>query len=78
MASWLANTPVHTSRAAIPYTPTFQVSGLGTSQAQLFFHLAPLDPGYYEVSIQATQEDGQSATAILRVPVYLMESTIIQ
>ena len=65
-------------KGSYPLMPSFQVSGLGTSQAQLFFHLAPLDPGYYEVSIQAIQEDGQPATAILRVPVYLMESTIIQ
>ena len=65
-------------KGSYPLTPPYQVSGLGTSQAQLSFHLAPLDPGYYEVTVQAAQEDGQSAMAILRVPVYLMESTIIQ
>jgi hypothetical protein len=65
-------------KGSYPIIPPYQISGLGASQAQLALHLAPLDPGYYEISVQATQEDGQTATATLRVPVYLMESTIIQ
>jgi hypothetical protein len=65
-------------KGSYPFTPPYQVSGLGASQAQLSFQLAPLDPGYYEVTVQATQEDSQTATAILRVAVYLMESTIIK
>ena len=65
-------------KGSYPFTPPCQVSNLGASQAQLAFHLAPLDPGYYEVTVRATQEDGQSATATFRVPVYLMESTIIK
>ena len=65
-------------KGAYPFTPAFQVNGLGTPTARLSFHLAPLDPGYYEVTVQATQSDGQSVTQTLRVPVYLLESTIIQ
>ncbi len=61
-----------------PFTPAFRASGIGSGQAQLSFHLAPLDPGYYEVTVQVTQEDGQSASSVLRVPVYLMESAIIE
>ena len=65
-------------KGSYPFTPQFSVSGIGSGQAQLSFHLAPLDPGYYEVTVAATQQDGQSASATLRVPVYLMESTIIE
>jgi len=41
-------------KGSYPFTPPCQVSGLGASQAQLAFYLAPLDPGYYEVTVQAT------------------------
>jgi hypothetical protein len=61
-----------------PITVPYQVSGLSSSQVRLSFHLAPLDPGYYEVTVLATQQDGQTISATLRIPVYLMESTIIQ
>jgi len=65
-------------KGGYPFTPPFSVSGIGSGQAQLSFHLAPLDPGYYEVTVVATQQDGQSASVALRVPVYLMESSLIQ
>ncbi|MEW5869146.1 MAG: hypothetical protein AB1894_07725 [Chloroflexota bacterium] len=65
-------------KGSYPFIPPYSVSGIGSSRAQLSFHLAPLDPGYYEVSVTATQQDGQSASATLRVPVYLMESSIIE
>lgn len=65
-------------KGTYPFVPQFSVSGIGSGQAQISFHLAPLDPGYYEVTVVATQQDGQSTSATLRVPVYLMESSIIQ
>lgn len=65
-------------KGTYPFVPQFSVSGIGSGQAQISFHLAPLDPGYYEVTVVATQQDGQSTSATLRVPVYLMESTIIE
>ena len=65
-------------KGSYPFTPAFNASGIGSSQAQLAFHLAPLDPGYYEVTVQVMQEDGQSASAVLRVPVHLLESAIIE
>jgi len=65
-------------KGSYPFTPNYAASGIGSGQAQLSFHLAPLDPGFYEVTVQATQEDGQSASATLRVPVHLMESTLIE
>ena len=65
-------------KGSYPFTPPYQVSGLGTPSALLSFHFAPLDPGYYEVRLLAVQSDGQQSTAIVRVPVYLMESSIIQ
>lgn len=65
-------------KGSYPFTPPYQVSGLGTPSARLSFHFDPLDPGYYEVHLLAVQSDGQQVTAIVRVPVYLMESSIIQ
>jgi hypothetical protein len=41
-----------------PFTPPFQVSGLGTPLARLSFHFDPLNPGYYEVSLLVVQSDG--------------------
>jgi hypothetical protein len=65
-------------KGSYPFTPQFQAVGLGSPVARIAFHLDPLDPGYYEVHLQAVQSDGQQVTAILNVPVHLMESTIIQ
>jgi len=65
-------------KGSYPFTPPYQVSGLGTPAARLSFHFDPLDPGYYEVHLLAVQSDGQQVTTIVRVPVYLMESSIIQ
>ncbi len=65
-------------KGSYPFTPQFQAAGLGSPIARIAFHLDPLDPGYYEVHLQAVQSDGQQVTAILHVPVHLMESTIIQ
>jgi hypothetical protein len=41
-------------KGSYPFTPNYTASGIGSGQAQLSFHLAPLDPGYYEVIVQAT------------------------
>ena len=65
-------------KGAYPFVPAYSASGQGTPVASLAFHLDPLDPGYYDVTIKATQSDGQCITAVIQVPVHLMESTIIQ
>lgn len=65
-------------KGSYPFTPQFQSTGLGSSVARIAFHLDPLDPGYYEFHLLAVQSDGQQVTAVLNVPVHLMESTIIQ
>ncbi|NUM48455.1 MAG: hypothetical protein HUU38_27430 [Anaerolineales bacterium] len=58
-----------------PFVPAFTTS-LNGSTATLNAHLDPLDPGWYEVQAQATQDDGQSITATVQIPVYLLDSTI--
>lgn len=65
-------------KGTYPFTPQFSVTGQGTPTATLAFHLAPLDPGFYDITVEATQADGQKASLVIKVPVYLMESTIIQ
>ena len=44
----------------------------------LTFHIDPLDPGTYEAMVIATQDDGQSAQFTINVPVWLLETTMIQ
>ncbi len=61
-----------------PLWPTSAVSGIGTSTVTVTFHFDPLDPGNYDITLTATQDDGQTAAQTLQVPAYLLESTIIQ
>lgn len=65
-------------KGSYPFVPSFEYSGIGSSSASLWLHFDPLDPGYYEILIEVTQEDGQTARRTVVVPVYLMESTIIK
>ena len=59
-----------------PLFPTLIPSGIGTTIAGATFHYNPLDPGIYNVTITAIQDDGQTTTTVLNVPAYLMDATI--
>jgi len=59
-----------------PFSPTLTTTGLNTTDASASFHFDPLDPGNYNVTLTATQGDGQSSSAVLAVPAYLLDSTI--
>lgn len=59
-----------------PFTPVLTTTGLNTSTAVTSFHFEPLDPGDYEVTVTATQDDGQTAVKVFTVHVALYESTI--
>jgi hypothetical protein len=61
-----------------PMHPVPIISPLPDTNATLTFHLDPLDPGNYDVSVTATQSDGQSTTATLSVPVHMLDATIDQ
>lgn len=61
-----------------PFTPDFTAPTLPDNQVTIQFHMDPLDPGYYDLHLTAIQDDDQETSVILQVPVYLMESTIIQ
>ena len=63
-------------KGSYPILPTLNTTGLDTITAATSFHFDPLDPGTYNVTITATQGNGQSATAVLPVPAYLLDSTI--
>ncbi len=58
-----------------PFVPAFTTTLNGTT-ATLNAHMDPLDPGWYEVQAQATQDDRQSTTVTVQIPVYLLDSTI--
>ncbi len=83
-AAWIANDlagryPGAEVLGEYPFVPDFVLTpSLPASSLSLRFHLAPLDPGYYDLNLTALQADGQETTATLQIPVYLMESTIIQ
>ncbi len=54
------------------------VSGDNTPLATLWFHYTPLDPGYYEVTVTAKQDKGnKTSTAVIKVPVYMLEVSIV-
>jgi hypothetical protein len=59
-----------------PLTPAATTSSLPAVTATLDFHFDPLDPGFYNVVVTATQSDGQTTTSTLSVPVHLLDSTI--
>ncbi len=63
-------------KGVYPIQPALTTSGLNTTTASAAFHFDPLDPGIYNVTITATQGDGQSTTLILPVPAYLLDATI--
>lgn len=55
------------------------VSGLNTPNATLTAHFNPLDPGYYVLTIAATQNKGKhkTTTVQVKVPVSLLQTEII-
>ena len=57
-----------------PLHPSASVS-LG-SNATLRFHFDPQDPGAYNITATARQQDGQSVTRAFQVPAHLLEATI--
>ncbi len=59
-----------------PLTPYYVTGGTGSTQATLTFHFDPLDPGDYEIVVNATQDDGQTQETVLSLHVWLMEATI--
>jgi hypothetical protein len=59
-----------------PLTPVLKTTGLNTHTATASIHFDPKDPGDYEVTVIATQDDGQVAQKVYRVHVALYESTI--
>ena len=60
-----------------PQNPYAIVTINGTT-ASLVFHHDPLDPGTYEATVTATQDDGKTTEAVLEIPVYLFEATIVK
>ncbi len=63
-------------KGTYPILPTLTTTGLNTTDASVSFHFDPLDPGTYKVTISATQGDGQTNSAVLDVPAYLLDATI--
>jgi hypothetical protein len=61
-----------------PLHPSATTSSLPSTSATLWFHFDPLDPGTYDVTVTATQSDGQSATTKLAVPAHLLDATLDQ
>jgi hypothetical protein len=59
-----------------PVAPVLTTMGLNTSTATVSFHFDPKDPGDYEVTVTATQDDGQVTDKVLQVHVALYESSI--
>ena len=59
-----------------PISPVLTMTGLNTPTATASFHFDPKDPGEYEVTVTAKQDDGQLATKVFQVHVALYESTI--
>jgi hypothetical protein len=59
-----------------PVTPELTTTGLNTPSVTASFHFDPKDPGDYDVTITATQDDNQVAEKMFQVHVALYESTI--
>ena len=63
-------------KGVYPLHPAATTTGLGKTSATISLHFDPLDPGLYDVSITAVQDDGKYTTTIVHVPVYMLDSTI--
>jgi len=63
-------------KGSYPLRPSLTITGIGTAAATATFHFDPLDPGNYDMSITAIQDDGQNVTTTLNAPAYLLDSTI--
>jgi hypothetical protein len=61
---------------AYPLMPELSITGLHSPNAVSSLHFNPLDPGDYQVTVTATQDDGQQAVKVFSVHVALYESTI--
>ena len=59
-----------------PISPVLTTTGLNTATATTSFRFEALDPGDYEITVTATQDDGQKGTKVFTVHVALYESTI--
>ena len=59
-----------------PISPVLSTNGLNTPNATVSFHFDPKDPGDYDVTVTATQDDGQVNVKVFQVHVALYESTI--
>jgi hypothetical protein len=59
-----------------PISPVLTTQGLDSPTATVSFHFDPKDPGDYEVTITARQDDDQVAEKVFQVHVALYESTI--
>jgi hypothetical protein len=79
--SWISSELAHKYPGAhvldsYPISPELTTSGLDTSTATATFHFDPKDPGDYQVTVTATQDDNQEAEKVFQVHVALYESTI--
>ncbi len=61
-----------------PLFPDYPVPQLPADTATITFHLDPQDPGDYELTLTATQDDGQTTASTLTVHVHLFEATITE
>ena len=78
LAYWYPGAHVKGLYPAIP--DWSQNAGLNTPHAALTFHFSPLDPGYYEIRLKAVQDLGsdKDTVAVVEVPTYLLETTIVR
>jgi hypothetical protein len=60
-----------------PISPELSTTGLFTPSATASFHFGPQDPGDYQITVTATQDDGQEAEKVFQVHVALYESSIM-
>jgi len=63
-------------KGSYPIYPAATITGIGSTSAQAVFHIDPYDPGFYDISVTAIQDDGQTTTVVLSVPAYLLDTTI--
>jgi hypothetical protein len=58
-----------------PFVPDYVTERNGTT-ATLSVHLAPRDPGWYELELRVRQQDGQITRTTFQVPAYLLDATL--